>query len=493
MRAPYVDLLGKSVLWALCLMGVASTGPGAVRADEDRLVLMREPAPYTDVIDAAEQHDRFDLNAHLSYVRSVGRGVIQREHTENGQARRSAVADSEHKRSQLMLGIDVGVFLDVMAFLRVPLVLSDERTLSALGGQRGERAAGLLIDPGDVTSRDGSLFSLPLGSPARAGFDYVALGGAMAITSQERQAWLPTWVVMLEGRRAVGALMRPCKRDAENNPRCGADAGEEASADSTASLPDSSGVSRGVSAFSLETRVSKRYRYFEPYAGLSALVEWASTARSYFLPGGDLKGYVQHAPGRQLTATLGSEFMPWEHKGRFQRIAVDARLSATYFTRGRDYSVLYDALGTSGHVGLARPNYEGGLSLDPSIGAPSVCTDPKDSNCYVGKKVPFYGLTDIGGRIRYGGRMGLEIRAARYVRFAFGTGLHWITAHTLTGADACNVGEKSAARSSSSSGFSCGAHASNPAHRPTIDLPGRRFWMTSELVFEVYAAATAQF
>lgn len=488
MRASYVAKLARCALVALVMAGANGN---AAHADE-QLVLMREPTPYTDVIDAAEPHDRFDLNAHLGYVRTVDRGVIQREHTEQGQRQRSRVADSYQKRSQLMLQIDVGIWHDLMAFVRVPLVLSDERRLTA---RDGERSRELLSDPGDFVGRDGTLIGLPVESPARAGFDYLALGGAIAVTSQERRPWLPTWLVMVEGRRAIGALMRPCRLTPENNPTCGADGADEAESreDSAPSRPNSSGVSRGVSALSLETRVSKRFRYFEPYAGIGALMEWASSARKQFKPGGDLRGYVHKAPGRQVTATLGTEFIPWEHRGRFQRLAVDARLAATYFTRGRDYSVMYDALGTSGHAALGRPNYEGIRAFDEANSERSACSDDSDNNCYAGKQVRFNGLTDIGSRVRYGGRLGLDIRAARYVRFTFGTGVHWVTAHTLTGAEACNVDGTGADRSTSTSGVSCGGRVSNPAHRPAIDLPGRRFWMTGELVFDLYASATAQF
>ena len=490
MPARYVDWPGRG---ALLVLGLAGCISARARADDERLVLMREPTPYTDVIDAAEPHDRFDLNAHLGYERSVDRGVIQREHTEQGERRRSSVANSEHKRSQLMLGVDVGLWKDMMAFARVPLVLSDDRSVSLLSGQQAARGGTLLTDPGDFGGGSSTLFSLPTDSPTRAGFDYLGLGGAVALTNQERKPWLPTWLVSVEGRRAIGGLMRPCKVG-DNGPVCGMPSGQDG--DFSASLPASSGVSRGVSAFALETRVSKRFRYFEPYAGLGALVEWASSARKFFQPGGDLKGYAQKAPGRQIMATLGTEFIPWEHKGRFQRVAIDARLGATYFTRGRDYSVLYDALGTSSHGALARPNYEGVRSFDAEADADaqrSVCSDANDSDCYVGKRVPFNGLTDVGSRVRYGGRLGLDIRAARYVRFAFGTGLQWVTSHTLTGADACNGDENSGARSTSTTGSSCDGHPSNPAHRPTIDLPGRRFWMTSEFIFDVYASATAQF
>ena len=37
----------------------------------------------------------------------------------------------------------------------------------------------------------------------------------------------------------------------------------------------------------------------------------------------------------------------------------------------------------------------------------------------------------VEGSLRYGGQVGVEVQAARYVRFAIGTSLHAVTAHAL--------------------------------------------------------------
>jgi hypothetical protein len=111
----------------------------------------------------------------------------------------------------------------------------------------------------------------------------------------------------------------------------------------------------------------------------------------------------------------------------------------------------------------------------------------------VGKRVPFAGLTETASHLRYGARLGVDIRAARYVRFALGAGLSFVTAHALSSAPGCNTSASAGGRALGSAGQSCGSHASNPNYRATIDAPGRRFWVTGQMSIELYASATAQF
>jgi hypothetical protein len=281
--------------------------------------------------------------------------------------------------------------------------------------------------------------------------------------------------------------MKPCHQDDQTGTLCNAGSQDDGM---NALSKGSSGISRGVSAFSLETRVSKRVRYAEPYGGIGVLVEWASTARKSFKPAGELKGVTESAPPKQIFSLLGAEIIPWEHRGRYQRVAVDMRVHGTYYTRGLDYSALYDALGSSDHGALAQANYEG---VRGTSAAGVRCSASAATNCLVGKRVPFYGLTEVSGRLRYGARLGVDIRAARYVRFALGAGLSWVSAYALTASPACNTSAHEGGRGMGSSGQQCGAHASNPQYRATIDAPGRRFWMTSQLLFDLYASATAQF
>ncbi len=493
----------NSVLLAVgALVGAGAT---QARADDSQLRLMRDPTSYTDVIDAFDDGDPFDLNAHIGYSRTLDRGTLQREYTDpDSYARkRTSIADSEQVTSQLMFGLDVGLYKDLMAFVRMPLILSDARSLSLPGGKSEadvNRAGGPLTDPFDYGGGSGQLFSVPFKSPTRAGFDYIGIGGAWAILNQQRQSWHPTWIVMIEGRRAIGTPLRPCQQ-VRGKAVCGnqAPGGEDIDGDgkpdgTNAGFHNSSaGSSKGLSGVAFETRLSRRYRYVEPYAGIGVLIQWASTASKYFNPAGKLEGLLNTMPSQQATATLGSAIIPWENRGAHQRFALDLRMTTTYLSQGRDYSALYDALGTSKHAELARPNFEGVQSVDPDAGPISRCVDSNATDCYTGAKVPFYGLTDIQARLKYGLRIGIEMQAAEYIRFGLGTGLSWVTNYAITSSDPCNPNVTDARRSESYRGNSCGGGIVNPSHRPGIDLPGRRFWMTGEMLVDLYATATAQF
>jgi hypothetical protein len=458
---------------------------GAARADEPPLKLMREPTPFTDVADAVDGDDPFDLNGHVAFSRTTDNGTIQREYTtDGGDRRRASIAESSRVTSQLNFGIDIGLFHDLMAFVRLPLILSDARSLSLPDGKTAAQVQQRLADPGDYGGL-GQLFSVPFDSPSRAGFDYVGIGAEWGILNQYRASHFPTWVVIVEGRRALGSPLIPCAEEGgkavcgtrgDSNGDDKVDAGTAPRLDG-----ESAGSSRGVSSILAETRASYRYRYLEPYVGAGFLVEWASTAKKYYSPGGELDGTLNRLPSRQTFANLGAAIIPWENRGRFQRFALDVRLNATWLSEGREYSALYDALGTSKHQALAAPNYEG-YERD---GLPKSAKEVE--------RVPFYGLTDVQSRMRYGLRAGLEMQAAQYIRFSFGTAVNWVTAHALTFADPCNPSFSDPVRRFGPGGNDCGSGIVNTAHRATIDSPGRRFWMTGEMLIDLYATATAQF
>jgi hypothetical protein len=86
------------------------------------------------------------------------------------------------------------------------------------------------------------------------------------------------------------------------------------------------------------------------------------------------------------------------------------------------------------------------------------------------------------------------MQAARYVRFTFGAGLFFTTAHLVTFADACNpnVDPNPDATSDPRAGR-CVRGIINPHHRPVIDLPGERFQLSDILTLDLFAGATATF
>lgn len=450
----YPISLGVATL-ACCLAGALETTPAAAQTD---LRLFSEPTSYTDVIDAFDRDDPFDLNVRIGYVRSQTFADIQREQNrpEAGDFRASEnyveIGEHKHLVNTLQLGVDVGLFHDLALYGRLPIVLSDERTLSS----PDDRAAADVNRDLEVTHPDGTtapLFTVPFESPTRSGIDHIELGLAWAIFNQHRDPEYPTWVLLAETHLGVGEELSPCRAGS------GCDGG----------------ISRGVHAIKLETRASRRFRYIEPYAGLSFQMEFPAGAEEEFEPGGDLSGFMNTLPPRVGELTAGMAIIPWEHRGRWQRFVVDVRLSGQYISEGHGYSPLFDALGTSDSAYLTTPSNE--------------CADPTASGeC---RAVEFTGLTDTQSHGRVGGRLALEMQAARYVRFELGGALYYTSPYLATFADACNPNVDPSVDDLRQG--TCRNGIINPHHRSVIDLPGRRFRVAEAVTFDFFASATAQF
>src|SRR5262249_2576028 len=133
-------------------LGLASfflLSSGAARAEEPArasdLRMMAEPGEVTDVIDAFDGDDVFDLHLTLGYQYSRQRSHIRRETSIGGAANPGLssgdftasnmnVATYEENTSRLNTRVDIGVYHDVALYVRLPVVLSDERKLDDLSG-----------------------------------------------------------------------------------------------------------------------------------------------------------------------------------------------------------------------------------------------------------------------------------------------------------------------------------------------------------------------
>ena len=337
----------------LALVASLALLPASVSAQEDgQLRLMREPHSYVDVADAFDGEDPFDLNVRVGFRHEQIFGAIQREPGAlgvSGDPNRASrnwvtVAHHNHSRNLLDLALDVGIFRDLAVYARMPIILSDDRSLSAVpGAPAGILDADDRINPGDPASPP--LFSVPFQSPTRSGLDYIAAGFAWSIFNQNRDPSVPTWVLMAEGRFNVGDPLQACRggattacrRWSEPNPNewdhddLGLDAGE----------------TRGTNGLRIETRASWRAGYVEPYAGLLFQIEWPVNAEQFFLPAGNINGFINDKPPIVGQLTGGMAIFPWEDRAQFQRFGIDLRFSGRYISEGRGYSPLFDALGTS--------------------------------------------------------------------------------------------------------------------------------------------------
>jgi hypothetical protein len=437
---------------------------GGAAAEEASSPLMREPIGYTSVADAFEEGDPFDANVHLGFRRSWSSGSIQREiidiASQDGRSSRHfiEVANHEQIRNELLLQLDIGLYHDLMAYVRFPLVLGDDRELQPLSGRAcvgnsPHDNCRALLEP-QRTGEDLPLFALPrpLRAQRRSGLPRVDVGLAWGVINQHRQPHLATWVLIAEGSIDTGDVINPCIDDACNP-----------------------GLTSGTAFFKLESRWSYRYRAFEPFFGISHRFQWVTGAKELYFPAGDLPGAVNPDPPQRSEATLGVALIPWEDRRRFQRFEIDVSGTAAVNTAGRTVSPLFDALGTSENQQLTAPNY----------------ARVYDGTGRVPPPVPFTGLTNVEAHADLGLDLQVVMQAARYVRFALGTGFSYLTPHLITGAQACNPDVERIPGDTRAG--PCERGILNPNYRPAIDAPGKRFRLDGQLTLRLSAAAVGQF
>ena len=110
-------------------------------------------------------------------------------------------------------------------------------------------------------------------------------------------------------------------------------------------------------------------KYIEPYGGFEALFEFQNESSDYGIS--DLQGSLVNHPPFQGSLIGGLAVFPWEVRDQFQRIELDFRFRGTYRSEGRDYSPLFDALGSSDAPSLRRPNFASFMQ-GPNADNPSV-------------------------------------------------------------------------------------------------------------------------
>jgi len=486
--------------------------------------LMSEPGEVVDVVDAfdTEKGDPFDLNLSLGFHQSWERGKIRRESNIGPDGEPSAantgfthnvenIATYKHTISTLNMRADVGLYKDLGLFFRLPLILADDRSLDDLDGSKeAVNSKGRAADP----ATGASLFRLPFSSPTRSGIDYVAAGMRWSVFNHYRDPTKPTWTWEVEGRFGVGDPLRPCNANPEVVPTAAGGDGNRRYAQCPGSPDDaknpsierggvwyrnpnaesrSPGISRGTNAIRLGTLVSNRFRYVEPYGGFWFMAEWqkAGTEIGNY---GDVEGIITNRPPIRGGLTGGLMIHPWENREQFQRFTIDLRFDATYVSQGREYTPLFDALGSSNASSLVANNPKNytDAGADP--------TDPTGvRRISVGNyrnPIPFTGVTDVEAHGIFGGRMGFIVQAAQYIRFNLGFGLTHVQAHNITASDACNPDfdpAPGAAGRCRSGGTGRVTGAPNPNHRPLLDLPGRRFRQAETIIWDAWIAGTIMF
>lgn len=473
----------RRALLAFAAAAASATISQRARADEPIAAseprLLDETAEVTTVVDAFDRNDPFDLHISVGFMQKWKRADIHRE-TELSQPGLSTggfVANTENvarymqDMSILDLRADVGIFRDLALIFRLPIILSNSQSLGDLDGSTKNPQR--LQDPTGTP-----LFTVPFASPTRSGIDYFAVGLDWAFLNQQRDWTKPTWVLGVEGRFGVGEPLHACNATSGTN---------------VCPLPSdhtvtnrSPGVSRAMYGLDVKTVISKRFGYVEPYTGFEALFEFPRSDSDFgtAVNPTDIKGALVSTPPIIGTFTLGMEWIPWERREAFQRLVFDFRVQGIYSSPGRDYTELFDALGSSNAPTLTQPN-AGAYTAGPGGSVRDNTVPP----------VYFTGITDQSAFGAFNALASVTWQAGEYVKFAVGGGVRFNESHTVTAADPCNPGitatPDTAGPCRSTNGQVTGIP--DPNYRAIIDTPGRRFFVDNTVIGTFNVSATVMF
>jgi hypothetical protein len=467
--------------------------------------VLREPAEITTVIDAFDGPDPFDANYTIGLEWTSKTATITRE-TYSSEPQFSSggytaanmnVGQYKEATTRLNQRLDIGLYHDLALIFRLPIILSNDRKLSPVDGSDRQENAILQGMPGE------RLFSLPFNSPSRSGIEYLAVGLDTNILNQWRDPTKPTWRFGIEGRFNVSEPLHACNDNPGNSGQVKCAHPSDINRNGT---PDGQyegdgfstrdpGVSRGTTGFQFHTYMSKRIRYLEPYTGIEGLFEFQNENSDF--GNVDLQGALVNHPPFQGTLLLGTAITPWERLERFQRLEFDVRFAGTYRSEGRDYSELFDMLGSSDAASMREPRFAeyqrngDSATYDQS---PSV-VNPNSRRVYM------TGITDVQQHGIYTFTTQATFSAMRYLKFNAGTALTLTQGHLVTFDQACNPNFKDSPDKSGPcrlAGSDAGGNVRvtgipNANYREVINTPGRRFRVDSATTWEFWLNATAMF
>ncbi len=483
--------------------GSGATGTGSTDVQQ-RPVMLSDTASFTDVIDAADPGSTWSFRAILGFETTTRRGTLQREAiTEmvgalcpgsatqrlqaTGQVEYCNLATYGQTTHTFLAGVELAVFHDLSVHLHLPVILADQRSWDTHPDVSTPAAA--LLDGYSLSGTPTNLFSLPFRSPDRAGIDQLRIGISWNILNNQRDHSLPTWLLRFEYRPPVGALLSPCVIEGGQTV-CPAVLAQETGgplrspmtapswtpADSTnvnasqaeydrpRTSPADPGISRGVHTFYLLTAFSRRFGFVEPYIGLDAQFDLPQR-NTFFRFGERPFGQLSDFPPVTGSVIAGVEIVPWENRETWQRFTIDARVRGQYWSQGRDFSPLYDALGASNSLPLTLPSYA--------------------IRDYENRARPIYftGTTGIQSRSAVTIGTTLGIQPARFLRFTFGGSMTFTVPYSLTQTDPCNPNETPA--NQAERGGCVGNAVPDPLHRPVIDSPGERFRFINDFNYTI--------
>lgn len=464
---------GVAAVFACCVAATLGGRPPAAQA-----------ADVTDLASGFEPGDALDARVSLDYRRALYRGAIDREAVGRAAGQTAVQRIKELRFSQtrhvLAPRLEIGVWRDLQLHLELPIVVSDDRSLSFAqngGAPCGDpRSTNCVTPENSSLVRDGFLdggqmapnqvavgnASGPAGGlvlPTRSGIDQIYLGIAWAPLNQRRDPTKPTWVTGFEARLAVGS---PMEYDATTDPRA------------------NTSVGRGLHELRLHTSVSRRFRWIEPWFSAYYMVPIAAKDSLFAKTEFPRSGQQRATPQQSAGGEIGAAVVAWERPAQHYAVTIEgsAALQATF--EGRGYSPMWEVFANSPR--LAR-------TCHPAPGGAGGLT-PWDNGTYCATDtdlLPYPGITSIENHLGVTGTLAVRAQVTRWAQLRLGLALGHEQSHAITFA---SVGRGSDPNQEIqiSDPFQV-----NPSFQPLIDTVGRRFRVSEVTTFDLSLGAVAMF
>jgi len=411
-------------------------------------------AGITEVQSSFDEKDPFDIALTVNYEFGNRSSRITREFVNQGDLELGNKLKFEQTTHIVRFGVAMGLYKDMELAVDLPLVASQQAELGfhpdiPTDGQTEYTYVSDIDSAAGLTP--GSLFEVPFKGKNRSGLGDIAVGLRWAPWHYKRDHQYPSWV--------IGAMFRIPSAQVKK--------------------ATNSAVGEGVFAAELNTAISRRVTpFFEPYFDLHGTLKVA-TANSLFdeVPGaGDAQTLVQ--PGNQMGLKLGAEFIPWEVEAEERQVSIDLGVGLDYVFEGREYTELFEALGSSTSCLTSQDCLGTTYSRDPKGLTDQKKPEAKaehDAKLEADSFPKTDGITDVEHYGMYSFWFGLNAQPIKYLALGAKFRLAYVQPHFITFADA---GSDAAVGDTDSivTGYnSQGDNEYNPKYIEQLDQIGHRF------------------
>ena len=497
---------------AVCLCAVAAWPTSAGAAD------------LTDVVDAADDNDPFDLHIEPSFRQVLKSAVIRREYPCNPDpnadldrfprldtrcSEPSVVfrkeVDAQREINALDVDVQIGLFKDVELHLTLPFVFSDQRTLRYADSDAGRGVEPVTPDNSSIDPSDERIVrdittngSTDLNRQSFTTFRYFSLAGEGNL-GVERKGF---------GDMTLGLAWNPFNQERDDTKATLKLAFDYLIPTGEIAKPGNEGVGRGIHELKWTIASSKRFKYLEPYFGVSYIVPFAKDDSLFQNEG---VGQTLLEPGQRAEVTFGSEFVPFENVKTGQRFVIDLGVHYNYTAEGRDYEPLFDALNSSECNGVTPNQIREAIEVvrDPDRNADRATINTAacrwildqpgnaeggavfDPNLDDVGEVPFAhdGILDYEAYATFGAHLRLAFQVTPYVVFGGQIHIEHDQEHFIT---AARTGVDSEADEDPTVKFD-DPNERNPHHNPNVDAVGNRFRIEESFNLSWSVNLTTQF